>query len=53
MDDANFDRDGESEKGVEESNEYGGNLNGGDNDRLRSEKRDSPWELLNHKGGRE
>jgi hypothetical protein len=38
-DDADFDGDGESEKGGEESNEYGGNLNGGDSDRLRSEER--------------
>ena len=52
-DDADFDGDGESEKGGEESNENGGNLNGGDSDRLRSEERDRPWEPLNHEGGRD
>ena len=51
MDDVDFHGDGESEKGGKESNEYGGNLNGGDSDRLRSKERDHPWEPFNHEGG--
>jgi hypothetical protein len=38
-DDVDFDRDGEDEKSGKESDEYGGNLNGGDSDGLESEER--------------